>query len=408
MEEQFPKKTTPSDQPSIIAQAHAFILQRFNQLDDARLVYHNYSLATEIVENAKQILANTKTNASQQENVLLAAWFYCSGYFLEPSTPRESSVKQAQQFMKVHQLDDARVQMITEAIDQVHAGRNITSLTGKILADAVNATLYSTAFAERDPLHHLEWELLHNERFSKEKWATLQLQLLLKVKFYTHFAKLKHERALAQNILQHRALIEKLNSKQSGEDDGEGQLRLYQDLEKKMPARAVQTYFRANYRNHINLSAIADNKANIMISVNTILISVLITFLSYRNIGQTQPIILMPVIIFLVTGLASLIFAVLSARPKVTNLAEGTNDLEVIKKNVIFFGNFSKLSLQQYEEAMDAVYRDGELMYGNMTRDLYYLGKALDKKYRFLSISYNIFMVGFIFTVTTFLVALFV
>ena len=85
-----------------------------------------------------------------------------------------------------------------------------------------------------------------------------------------------------------------------------------------------------------------------------------------------------------------------------------TGDFEVIKKNVIFFGNFSKLSVQQYEEAMDAVYRDSELMYGNMTRDLYYLGKALDKKYKFLSISYNIFMVGFIFTVTTFLAALFV
>ena len=408
MEEQFPKKTMPSDQPSITAQTHAFILQRFNQLNDARLVYHNYSLATEIVENAKQILANTKTNASQQENVLHAAWFYCSGYFLEPSAPHKNSVKQAEQFMRGHHLSDTRIQIISEAIDQVHAGRNITSLTGKILSDAVNATLYSTAFAERDPLHHLEWELLHGERFAKEKWASLQLQALLKVKFYTHYAKLKNERVLAQNILQHKDLIERLNSKQRGEEEEEGPLRLYQNLEKKMPARAVQTYFRANYRNHINLSAIADNKANIMISVNTILISVLITFLSYRNIGQTQPMILMPVIIFLVTGLASLIFAVLSARPKVTNLAERTTDLEVIKKNVIFFGNFSNLSVEQYEEAMDAVYRDSELMYGNMTRDLYYLGKALDKKYRFLSISYNIFMVGFIFTVTTFLVALFV
>ena len=203
MEEQFPKKTTPSDQPSTIAQAHAFILQRFNQLNDARLVYHNYSLATEIVENAKQILANTKTNASQQENVLLAAWFYCSGYFLEPSAPRENSVKQAQQFMKVHHLADARIQNISEAINQVYEGRVISSLIGKILSDAVNATLYSTAFAERDPLHHLEWELLHRERFAKEKWASLQLQALLKVKFYTHYAKLKYEGVLAQNILQH-------------------------------------------------------------------------------------------------------------------------------------------------------------------------------------------------------------
>jgi hypothetical protein len=56
---------------------------------------------------------------------------------------------------------------------------------------------------------------------------------------------------------------------------------------------------------------------------------------------------------------------------------------------------------------MDAVLRDGELLYGNMVRDLYFLGKVLDKKYRYLTMSYNIFMIGFIATVITFLIAIF-
>ncbi|RMF21352.1 MAG: phosphohydrolase, partial [Bacteroidetes bacterium] len=47
------------------------------------------------------------------------------------------------------------------------------------------------------------------------------------------------------------------------------------------------------------------------------------------------------------------------------------------------------------------------LLYGNMARDLYHLGKVLDKKYRYLTISYNLFMVGFIATVLSFLVLLF-
>ena len=117
--------------------------------------------------------------------------------------------------------------------------------------------------------------------------------------------------------------------------------------------------------------------------------------------------VLLPVVIFLVTGLASLIFAVLSIRPKVTSLLGDKFDLEKAKRNIIFFGNHVNLSLEQYEEAMDAMFRDSELMYGNMTRDMYYLGKVLDKKYRFLTISYNIFMVGFVATVLTFLVATF-
>ena len=115
-----------------------------------------------------------------------------------------------------------------------------------------------------------------------------------------------------------------------------------------------------------------------MISVNSILISVLISILSYRNMAENNPPIVLPVVIFLVTGLTSLIFAVLSARPKVTSFNEAISSKEEKRKNIVFFGNFVHLDLEEYEEAMDAVFRDPELLYGNLTRDLYFLGKVLD------------------------------
>jgi hypothetical protein len=179
-------------------------------------------------------------------------------------------------------------------------------------------------------------------------------------------------------------------------------------IERKIPRRGIQSFFRTNYRNHINLSAIADNKANIMISVNSILISVLITLLSYRNIAETNPRILLPVILFLVSGLCSLIFAVLAARPKVTRLQNGAEIPDLSKSNLVFFGNFVSLPLDEYEKAMGQLFRDGELLYGNMVRDMYYLGKVLDKKYRYLTVSYTLFMVGFIASVLLFIVTLFV
>lgn len=183
--------------------------------------------------------------------------------------------------------------------------------------------------------------------------------------------------------------------------------RPFQGIERKVPLRAIQSFFRSNYRNHINLSAIADNKANIMISVNSILISVLITLLSYRNIGETNPAVLLPVIIFLVSGLCSLIFAVLAARPKITRLNNGATVPDIRKGNLVFFGNFVTLSLDDYEAAMDELFRDGELLYSHMVRDLYYLGQVLDKKYRYLTVSYTLFMTGFIASVLAFLGTLF-
>jgi hypothetical protein len=143
-----------------------------------------------------------------------------------------------------------------------------------------------------------------------------------------------------------------------------------------------------------------------MISVNAILISVLISLLTYKNITETTPIVLMPVVIFIVINMISLVFAVLSIRPKVTSLNNETSSPAELKQNIIFFGNFVNLDLEQYEEAVDAMFRDGELLYGNMVRDLYYLGKVLDKKYRYLTLAYKTFMICFVTTVITFLIAI--
>ncbi|MEL6866412.1 MAG: Pycsar system effector family protein, partial [Bacteroidota bacterium] len=281
-------------------------------------------------------------------------------------------------------------------------------LEAQLLLDATHAVNFTTQFFQQRPLLRLEWELVENRRLSNFEWNQLQLQALLNARFYTAFAKVQYEPLVGQNILVQKEKVEKNKLNKKGLPTEEGALlRTFQGLERKLPSSAIQTFFRTNYRNHINLSAIADNKANIMISVNAILISVVISILSYKNVSETNPMVLLPVVIFLVTGLTSLIFAVLSIRPKVTSLNQNAQSLEEAKQNIVFFGNFIHLKLEQYEEAMDAVFRDGELLYGNMTRDIYHMGKVLDKKYRFLTMSYNIFMIGFISTVITFLIAIF-
>ena len=146
----------------------------------------------------------------------------------------------------------------------------------------------------------------------------------------------------------------------------------------------IATFFRSNYRVHINLSAIADQKANIMISVNAILISVLISILTYRNLAEATPQIFVPTIIFLITGLTSLIFAVLSARPKVTRLNKTKSGIDSIKKNLVFFGNFVNLNLDEYEEGMEELFDNFlQCFYGWFCDDsclfhggfVYFLGK---------------------------------
>jgi len=161
-------------------------------------------------------------------------------------------------------------------------------------------------------------------------------------------------------------------------------------LESGPTRQAAQTYFRTVFRNHINLSAMADQKAAIMISVNALLIGALVTFTSYRNWAETRPEVLVPVGLFTVCGLASLIYAALSARP---------SGREQPEENLAFFGSFSQLSRAEFAAKMEERLQDPDALYGTLVNDLHGLGKSLERKYQLLRMAYTVFLIGLVVSV---------
>ncbi len=380
-----------------------YIRNLYNQHGDTRLVFHNYAFAKSLVEEVDRLSTVGGVRGGQSVDIMnAAAWFYSTGYLFDFSNPLEKSIEQFEKFAdSMPQLGAIRSQVV----DCLRAGwgkKAAESPEEMLFSDAVNAAHLGEAAANNADLIRLELELMDQQTFSPEAWTNFYLSNLLNFKFNTADAKSIWEPILGQRILQQKERLEKIRRKAKNNAP-----RVISNSEDAREAqRMISTYFRSNYRVHINLSAIADNKANIMISVNAILISVLISILSYRNLTEANPEVFLPTIIFLIFGLLSLIFAVLSARPKVTKLNQKSMKPEELKKNLVFYGNFVNLELEQYEEGMEALYNDPKLMLENMTRDMYHLGKVLDKKYRFLTISYNVFMVGFVATVILFIATL--
>ena len=167
--------------------------------------------------------------------------------------------------------------------------------------------------------------------------------------------------------------------------------------------RGVETMYRTTYRTHTNLSSMADSKANLMLSVNAIVISILASSLLPKL--KDNPEMVLPTILLLLTCLGSMIFATLATRPKVT---EGKVTREAIKQrkaNLLFFGNFYNMPLEDFQWGVNEMLKDPEFLYSSMSRDLYFLGIVLAKKYRYLSICYNIFMYGLIIAVLSFVVS---
>jgi hypothetical protein len=176
------------------------------------------------------------------------------------------------------------------------------------------------------------------------------------------------------------------------------------DKEKnKKPDRGIETMFRITSTNHIRLSSMADSKAHIMISVNSIIISVILSVLVRRL--EDYPNMVIPSIIFLTTAVLTVIFSVLATRPNVTSGIFTKADIEKKNANLLFFGNFYKMHLEEYEWGMKQMMTDADFLYSSLTKDVYHLGVVLGHKYKLLRISYNIFMFGLIISVLAFLIA---
>ena len=159
-------------------------------------------------------------------------------------------------------------------------------------------------------------------------------------------------------------------------------------------SRGIETMFRTSYQTHNALTALADNKANIMISVNGIIISILIASIA-PGLGDSIW-LMIPTAVLLLGALTSMVFAVLAARPRVRRKTVTLEDVLNGKYNILFFGNFVGMTEEDYVEGMQALMRNTDQVYLNMTRDIYSLGGVLERKFRLLKISYTAFMVGLV------------
>lgn len=165
--------------------------------------------------------------------------------------------------------------------------------------------------------------------------------------------------------------------------------------------RGISDMFRTSYRTHVELSAIADNKSNIMISINGIIISIIIASISSKI--DTNPWLLVPTSLMLITCMTALIYSILAARPRVSNEDVTLDDVRANRSNILYFGNFYKLTRDEYVTGIEELMADSERLYNTMARDLYGLGTVLETKFRLLRIAYNVFMWGLAVSVGSYL-----
>ncbi|WP_067037489.1 Pycsar system effector family protein [Allomuricauda sp. CP2A] len=164
---------------------------------------------------------------------------------------------------------------------------------------------------------------------------------------------------------------------------------------KKYDSRGVQTLFRTLSRNHYNLLKMVDNKARIMLTVNSIISSLLLGALVLVP-ANGEFTITIGTRILVICSLLSMIFAIFSMLP---HRYIGKEFRASNYKGTLYADNFANQSLVEFKEELNRIMESGQNTYDEMVVDLYFLGKAIAKKQRLLFISSGILLIGILATI---------
>ena len=164
---------------------------------------------------------------------------------------------------------------------------------------------------------------------------------------------------------------------------------------------SVDNILRVNHGNQMRLGLMADQKANIMITVASIVFSITIANLD-------NEVMKWPLLTFVVGSFFSLLFAIFAIIPS-TDYPKKKGSKEIDREsplfNPLFFGHFAHLSIEEYKEDYAETLMTDDKVYDAMAGDIYGQGKVLAlNKYKFLKWSYMCFLWGMSAAIVVFLI----
>ena len=360
-------------------------------------LYHNYTHTKRVFKSTKEIIEHSDLSEEDTDVLLLAALFHDTGYTQGREGHEQTSVEIAQAFLKEQGMENGFIQKVSDCILATCMTAEPKTELEKIIRDADASHFAKDYFEEASEFLRLELRLQGIKDYSKEEWRVENIRMLQEVHdYYTDYAKTHWNPKKEQNLAN---MIEKQEKKsQKGEQKALAKAK----ARREDPDKAIQSVFRVTLRNHIKLSDIADTKANILLSVNAIILSIALSNLLPKLDNPSNAYLVIPTLVFLAFTVTSMVMSVLATRPNVTSGKFTKEDVENKKVNLLFFGNFHHMDLANYEWAMNEMLNDRDYIYSSLTKDLYFLGLVLNRKYRILRMTYTIFIIGIVVSVLVF------
>ncbi len=392
---------------TLIETVENYIHDLFDQNINPALKYHDISHTQEVVYYTRQLAKEENLGENDTLVSTVAAWFHDIGYLFTYEDHEERSKQIAGEFLRTQNSGDHFINQVNQCIDATKIPQQPKTVSAKVVADADMFHLSQGNFMERSGLLLEEVASLREVNADERSFAHESMVFLRMHQYHTEYGKHVLQPAKEQNVQQLNDQIKKWKKKDKNK------VKKLKDEVKKLQQKGNQGFpgtrmaeimFRINSRNQINLSSIADNKANILISVNSIIISIVVTMLLTRF--TEYPNIILPSSMLLLTSLITMIYAILATRPNIPMRKYLQEPVKKKPANFLFFGNYYQLQQDEYEDGVKDMISSYDNLLKNIINDQYFHGKVLGKKYNLIRRAYTIFMYGIIISVLAFAVSI--
>lgn len=378
-------------------------LQFFQSRGDTPYVYHNLPHTQKVVAAATEIANHYQLSERDFFVVVAAAWFHDAGYYSDCENHEAKGASLAEAYLRELGLPEADIEAVKKCILATRMPQSPGNLLEQIVCDADLYHLGTDQFPDNNKLLRREMEMRKGQPISGTEWRRNTIRLLESHHYFTDYARV----LLADRKKAHLEILKAKDAAKSNKEKAaavtEEKLETQNAGNKKRPDRGIETMFRITSNNNQRLSDMADNKAQIMITVNSIILSAVLSILLRKL--EEYSYLAWPTYLILTVSVLTIIFSILATRPNLLPGIFTRQDLDEKKVNLLFFGNFYKMKLDEYAAGMREVMEDRDFLYGTLIRDVYSQGVVLGRKYKLLRISYNIFMYGLIASVLAFVAA---
>ena len=381
----------------ILQKTENFVISILDNLDDG-FRFHNTQHTLDVRDAAQVIGRYEGLDNSELELLELAALFHDIGYSQTYDGHEEASISIAKDFLQKENYPESKINKVQHLISATKPSAVPEDLGQQILRDADMSHLGKKGYKKINNGLRREWNTKLDKSYSAEEWNEINIDFFENHQFLTASAKKLYNDRKFKNLETFLSNKNGNTMKESKKD------KTKNNAINISGSKAAQMMFKTASRNHIDLTSIADNKANIMLSINSILVTIAIPMILPKVMENKK--LAIPAACLMLTSVLTIIFATLATRPG-KNIGKTSQEaIDKGKSNLFFFGNFYKMSYQEYNEGINKVLQNEQNLESSIVNDLYYLGLSLGKKFKLLRTTYTVFGIGMVVTVLSLIFAL--